>query len=801
MKSKLVTHWAALRENRPLVRLFCLIAGVGLVIGGGLWLTTGLGYGAQNQPATPIFLYYYDFTYAPGDVCTPDNNWCGYATPAPKAVVYGSMQTTLDVPAGSPRVNVTIQIPCNGWGEGLHGPNGSAGAIGVNDEVHLEPIDDSMSHHHGQYYRYEWCQSFTNSWTLQGETAITLTIAMQGGAILDFQYAQINFLPPTPTPTPTRTPTPTPTRTDTPTPTSTYTPTPTRTDTPTPTHTYTPTPTRTRTPTPTPTYTPGPTPITRVSVNGRRILVNGEPFLARGIGYAPVPIGVDPETTPPYGDYFTANHAAIYNRDLPLIRQMGANVLRLWGWDNNADHTDFLDAAYNGGIDPLYVIIMFWIGHDVYPEICSPAAQAQIKANFRAMVAAHKNHPAVLMWAIGNELNAPWNYGNDLDCLFGLINDMAQEAHLEEGAYYHPVTTVLMDVNLTGVIAAYDGVMPYLDVWSANVYRGISFGPLFNDYAGVSGRPFIITEYGIDAYDDWHGTEYELLGEPYQATYAAALWNEIATHADIAAGGSLMNYSDEWWKGKYGNSRPGCPDFDPSQHSDCGYAIGAHPDGYANEEWWGVMRTVDNGDGPDRVEPRQVYWRLRALWVEQGHRHYLPLVIVHVGQPIPTPTPAPIPTSTPTRTPTPTHTLTPTATGTPAPTGTPPAPFFVYADHGAPANHFVPSGWMGDLGDITFNDAAVNSCAGTTAISIGYSAQGGQGWAGIYWQEPEDNWGAVPGVGFDLSPYNTLVFCARGAVGGERVELGMGGSGGIQTTAPRINRTPTPPVRHRIYSR
>jgi hypothetical protein len=38
------------------------------------------------------------------------------------------------------------------------------------------------------------------------------------------------------------------------------------------------------------------------------------------------------------------------------------------------------------------------------------------------MVAAHKNHLAILMWSIGNELNASWMYG---DC--GFIEKLAYD--------------------------------------------------------------------------------------------------------------------------------------------------------------------------------------------------------------------------------------------------------------------------------------------------------------------------------------------------------------------------------------
>ena len=355
-----------------------------------------------------------------------------------------------------------------------------------------------------------------------------------------------------------------------------------------------------------------PTPIT---INGRQLLVAGNPFVIKGVGYSPVPIGEDPETGLPHGDYFTSNYSSIYERDLPLLKQMGANVIRLWGWNNGANHLDFLDKAYNNGVNPIYVIAGYWInsGLDIDPN--SPSnVREQLKSDFRAMVAAHKNHPAILMWCIGNELNADWMYGGSLNNLFSLINEMAGEAHAEEGMNYHPVTTALIDVNLINTISSYDAAVPSLDAWGADIYRGNTFNSLFNDYKAVSNKPLVILEYGIDAYDNVHGNEYEPIGRPYQAEYAAVLWNEIVANSDICIGGSIMAYSDEWWKGKY-STGSGCPDNNPAYHSTCGYAASSHPDGYANEEWWGIMRTKDNGSGPDIMEPRMLYYRLKALWV------------------------------------------------------------------------------------------------------------------------------------------------------------------------------------------
>lgn len=363
---------------------------------------------------------------------------------------------------------------------------------------------------------------------------------------------------------------------------------------------------------------------TDVTVSGRQILVNGEPFEIRGVGYAPTPIGMGPDWAP-HGDYFTADYSDIYTRDLLNLRRMGANTVRLWGWGPTADHTAFLDAAYNNNHNPIYVVATYWINSG--QDLTNAAVRQTIKDEFVAMVAAHKNHPAILMWQIGNELNGSWMYGNPPQ-LFSLIDEMAAAAHAEEGAHYHPVSTPLADWNLLPTIQERDAEVPNLDVWSIQIYRGSTFGSLFADYAALSDKPLFVSEYGIDAYDDVHGAEYASVGPDYQAQYAVSLWNEIAA-SEICIGGSIMAYSDEWWKGQSGQSdHAGCPDHDPWAHSACGYANGAHPDGYANEEWWGIMRTVNNGAGPDILQPRGAYTALQALWKQPLElKTYLPGVL------------------------------------------------------------------------------------------------------------------------------------------------------------------------------
>ena len=110
---------------------------------------------------------------------------------------------------------------------------------------------------------------------------------------------------------------------------------------------------------------------------------------------------------------------------------------------------------------------------------------------------------------------------------------------------------------------------------------------------------------------------------------------------------------------------------------------------------------------------------------------------------------------------------------TPSPTST--TSFYIYQDADSPGNHFAPTGYMGDIGDIHIDVTfAENPHSGSTSIRVIYDAKG-KGpnecsysppckWAGVYWQEPPNNWGKDQfwaKRGFDLSGYNRLFFWAR----------------------------------------
>jgi len=141
----------------------------------------------------------------------------------------------------------------------------------------------------------------------------------------------------------------------------------------------------------------------RFTTNGPQVLLNGSPIFIKGVCYSPAPIGVNPVVEAPYGDYFTGEYLDLWKRDLPLIANLGANTIRVYGWNNNADHRLFLDFCAS---HKLWVIITFFLGTAKESPIDDPRV---ILDAFSSQVARYAGHPAVLGWSFGNEINGNWN--------------------------------------------------------------------------------------------------------------------------------------------------------------------------------------------------------------------------------------------------------------------------------------------------------------------------------------------------------------------------------------------------------
>lgn len=100
---------------------------------------------------------------------------------------------------------------------------------------------------------------------------------------------------------------------------------------------------------------------------------------------------------------------------------------------------------------------------------------------------------------------------------------------------------------------------------------------------------------------------------------------------------------------------------------------------------------------------------------------------------------------------------------------------YIFKDANYPDNHFTPTGYMGDCGDIQLTEVHDNNVySGSTCIKVTYTARGDLpykcdypgpcNWAGVYWQHPPNNWGReaiMRDKGLDLNAFKKIVFWAR----------------------------------------
>jgi hypothetical protein len=335
---------------------------------------------------------------------------------------------------------------------------------------------------------------------------------------------------------------------------------------------------------------------------GRRILRDGSPFFAQGVCYQPTPIGNNNTTGEPHGDYYTANYSAIYNRDLPLLRAMGANVIRVYGWKSNTSHADFLDRCHNGGTRPIFVILNSWIN----PATNWSDANA-VSALCNHFVAIENNvgqHPAVLGLIIGNEVNSQNGNGNN-PAFWAAMNTIATAIKAANPSR-------LVSVAITDAlhhVSGYNSVLSAMDFWSVQVYRQPVFGTFFTDYAAASKKPLIVTEFGLDAFDHANNREYPN-GATFIGDKLTTLWGNVFTagtgSSAVCSGACVFEYSDEWYKVGDANDPSGI------RHDAGGWAASWFPDGYADEEWWGLYAIAPGN--PNVLTPRAGVAALTALW-------------------------------------------------------------------------------------------------------------------------------------------------------------------------------------------
>jgi hypothetical protein len=497
----------------------------------------------------------------------------------------------------------------------------------------------------------------------------------------------------------------------------------------------------------------------RQTAQSWQLLRGGEPYFIRGAG----------------GDALLEELAAA-----------GANSIRTWGAD---DIDDLLDEAHALGLS---VTVGIWLGHERHGFDYDD--ENQVRQQFkraRQIVLRYKDHPAVLLWGIGNEMEGFTD--GDNPAIWSAVNDVA--AMVKELDPAHPTMTVTAEIGGERIAGAHER-SPAIDIHGINSYGGApSLAERYRKGGGT--KPYVLTEFGPpgawEAPKSAWGAPYELTSTEKAAFYRRSYESSVAGAPGLALGsyvfiwGYKMEATGTWfgmflpdgsrlgavdvmtelWSGKTPSDLAPTvepliidaePEVDPGDELQARAVISDPEDGAIRARW--VLRPESgeyNTGGDFRrmlpdiedavLENRVDGARIRMPEQPGPYRLYL-YAYDEAGNAATANFPLLIKGERRT-----------------------PLPFYVYQD-GFEGMPWVPSGWMGSIDSLTLDgDHRDNPHEGSASIRMRYVGE--FGWVGVAWQHPPNNWGEQEG-GFDLTGAKQLELWARGEYGGEQIKIGVG---------------------------
>ncbi|MDD5281524.1 MAG: hypothetical protein PHC37_01655 [Candidatus Omnitrophica bacterium] len=361
-----------------------------------------------------------------------------------------------------------------------------------------------------------------------------------------------------------------------------------------------------------------------------RLIVKGSPYIVKGVCYNPIPTGYNHEY-----DWWS-DKARPWLVDGKLMKAMGINTIRLYqaGEDPQKVKQVISDLYQFYGIR---TIMGDWLGFWEYPCPFYGDAQFQdkVKKNALDMVRLYKDEPGILGWILGNENNFsclgqvnPWST-DDIDnepdpqkrkmlrskIYYSFVNDISKEVHKID--MNHPVG--LGNGELIGLEFA-NQFCQDVDFVACIIYRGKSFGNLFRSVRMTFDKPVLLAEFGADCYDAYLKKE----DQDMQAFFLQLQWNQIYENlanskagAGNCIGGTMFEWTDEWWK-----HFPDNPETWKVHDTESGWSNGSYyfdirakANMNMNEEWFGIVALGDQMEnGLNKRIPRKAYYVIREFW-------------------------------------------------------------------------------------------------------------------------------------------------------------------------------------------
>jgi len=256
----------------------------------------------------------------------------------------------------------------------------------------------------------------------------------------------------------------------------------------------------------------------RVTTSGRSILLNGKPYVIKGVCYHPVPPGSN------------ERNFSNLTEDLALMKEAGINTIRVYSPILEEEVLNKLAAS------DIKVIIGFGYNQGGKFDILS--------GTFIDYVNKFKNHKAILFWELGNEYNYhPEWFGGEILNWYTALNNAAAMIHQNDLS--RPVSTAHGELPDKKTVS----LCPNIDIWGMNIYRWDNPGNLFTDWSKISELPMYLAEAGADSYMSATMNGYEFgPNEKAQADATKNILDQIFRNQEICSGVTLFAFSDEWWK-------------------------------------------------------------------------------------------------------------------------------------------------------------------------------------------------------------------------------------------------------------
>ena len=477
---------------------------------------------------------------------------------------------------------------------------------------------------------------------------------------------------------------------------------------------------------------------------------------------------------------------------LKLLSQIGGNSIRTWGSDGIKKT---LDSAHS---NDLSVSVGFWLGHERHGfDYDDAEAVKKQRDSCWDVVRAHKQHPAVLIWAVGNEMEGKVNNPK----IWKAVEEIAAGCKRIDPS--HPTMTVIAE-PIDDKVKQIEKLCPSIDIVGVNSYGPIQSMPERYRAAGGT-KPYIVTEFGLTGHwesptTDW-GAPIELTSTQKAKSYADAYRTAVSEQTGLCMGsygfywGNKQETTATWygmllpdgtrvaaadviseaWNGKRLPNL--CPTIEsvsldktsgirPGEVLHAKLSVSDPESDRLSVNWLLRSDSVHIGAGGD-FEPDEQDYPNAATGDSQSARLTLPnrmgayRLFVYIRDSSGGAAVANVPLIVDT---------------TPEGIRTAQFPLTLFDDGHTEA--FAPSGYMGNLDAIKMSISEEQPNSGSKCLKVVYEAY--SDWAGVIWQSPANDWGDEPG-GWDLDGATALEFYARGETGTEKVNFGLGYLGGDKT--------------------